>query len=89
MNQEWITSKHQQYVSVLLAPAVLVITWSISNNLALSLGMIGALSIVRFRNPVKSPSELSIYFIYIVIGVSAGVKLEYSIIIWGVALTHQ
>ena len=70
----------------MLPPSVLVITWVISSNLALSLGMIGALSIVRFRNPVKSPLELVIYFLYIVIGVSVGVNYKYSILIWILAL---
>ena len=46
-------SIHQRFVSIMLPPSVLVITWVISSNLALSLGMIGALSIVRFRNPVR------------------------------------
>ena len=70
----------------MLPPSVLVITWVISSNLALSLGMRGALSIVRFRNPVKSPLELVIYFLYIVIGVSVGVNYKYSILIWILAL---
>ena len=39
-----------------------VITSAISNNIALSLGMVGALSIVRFRTPIKNPLELVIYF---------------------------
>ena len=79
-------SIHQRFVSIMLPPSVLVITWVISSNLALSLGMIGALSIVRFRNPVKSPLELVIYFLYIVIGVSVGVNYKYSILIWILAL---
>ena len=41
----------------------------ISNNIALSLGMVGALSIVRFRTPVKNPSELVVYFILITLGI--------------------
>ena len=86
LGEDWAASKHQQYVSILMSPAVLIITWAISDNLALSLGMIGALSIVRFRNPVKSPAELSIYFIYIVIGVSAGVNYKYAVSIWVVAM---
>ena len=41
-------------VTSMILPAVaLVITTVISKNIVLSLGMIGALSIVRFRNPVK------------------------------------
>ena len=86
LNQDWAASKNQLFVSVLLSPSILVITWAISNDLALSLGMIGALSIVRFRNPVKNPAELSIYFVYIVIGVAGSVYYQYAIAIWGIAL---
>ena len=86
LNQDWAASKNQLFVSVLLSPSVLIITWAISNDLALSLGMIGALSIVRFRNPVKNPAELSIYFVYIVIGVAGGVYYKYAIAIWIIAI---
>jgi len=86
LNQDWAASKNQLFVSVLLSPSILVITWAISNDLALSLGMIGALSIVRFRNPVKNPAELSIYFVYIVIGVAGSVYYQYAIAIWAIAL---
>jgi len=58
-----------------------VITKVISNNLALSLGMIGALSIVRFRSPVKNPLELVIFFSLITIGISFGVNNK-----WGLLL---
>ena len=47
----------------------------ISGNIALSLGMVGALSIVRFRNPVRSPLELSVYFCAITMGIAASVSL--------------
>ena len=46
-----------------------MITNIISNNIALSLGMVGALSIVRFRTPVKNPFELVTYFILITLGI--------------------
>jgi hypothetical protein len=51
----------------------------ISGNIALSLGMVGALSIVRFRNPVRSPLELSAYFGAITMGISASVSLKWLI----------
>ena len=51
-----------------------MITSVISNNIALSLGMVGALSIVRFRTPVKNPSELVIYFILITLGIVVNVN---------------
>ena len=56
-----VLSNNQISVAILFSPSVYIITLSISDNLALSLGMIGALSIVRFRNPVKNPLEIIIY----------------------------
>jgi hypothetical protein len=42
--------------------------------------MVGALSIIRFRNPVRSPLELSLYFILITLGISAYVSIKISAI---------
>ena len=53
----------------------------ISNNIALSLGMVGALSIVRFRNPVKNPLELSIYFLLISYGITFSVNMKYGMLL--------
>ena len=39
--------------------------------------MVGALSIVRFRNPVRSPLELTIYFASITLGIAAYVNLNW------------
>ena len=49
----------------------------IAGNIALSLGMIGALSIVRFRNPVKSPFELTVFFGLITIGIAFAINYDY------------
>ena len=64
-----------------------VISWTIAGNLGLSLGMIGALSIVRFRTPVKSPLELVIYFVLIVIGISITVAPIYTLLIFLLTIT--
>ena len=64
-NQKWLKNYSQFLVFALLPLTGYMITSVISNNIALSLGMVGALSIVRFRTPVKNPSELVIYFILI------------------------
>jgi len=40
--------------------------------LALSLGLVGALSIVRFRTPIKEPEELAYLFIAIAMGLGLG-----------------
>ena len=66
--------------TIFLLPIIAyVITSVISGNIALSLGMIGALSIVRFRNPVRSPFELTLYFYSITLGISASVSIKWLI----------
>tara|TARA_B100000787_G_C16185625_1_gene294469 strand:+ start:1347 stop:1796 length:450 start_codon:yes stop_codon:yes gene_type:complete len=51
----------------------------ISNNIALSLGLVGALSIVRFRHPVRSAMELTIYFLLISLGITAAANIKWSL----------
>ena len=55
VGQNWVVGYHHLVTYLLLPNIAFIITTVIANNIALSLGMIGALSIVRFRNPVKSP----------------------------------
>jgi hypothetical protein len=43
--------------------------------------MIGALSIVRFRTPVKNPFELVIFFALITIGISMSVNVKYGLLL--------
>ena len=74
---KWVNTLHYLITYLLLPPIAFVITNVISNNLALSLGMIGALSIVRFRNPVRSPLELTVYFTCITIGIAASVHIRW------------
>ena len=77
--QLWAKS-HAQTVSFLVLPLITyVITNTIANNIALSLGMIGALSIVRFRHPVKSPLELIMYFALITVGIATSVRTKWAI----------
>ena len=59
VKQRWASTYHHTLSYILLPLITLTITHVISGNIALSLGMIGALSIVRFRNPVKNPLELA------------------------------
>lgn len=47
----------------------------ISTNLVLSLGMVGALSIVRFRAAVKEPLDVGFLFFAIAAGLTAGARL--------------
>ena len=75
--QQWVTTYAHTSTIVVLPIITYVITNVISGNIALSLGMVGALSIVRFRNPVRSPIELAMYFGAITFGISAAVDLRW------------
>jgi len=75
--QSWVQTKAHTATLLLLPIITYVITNVISGNIALSLGMVGALSIVRFRNPVRSPLELSVYFGAITMGIAASVSLSW------------
>ena len=77
--QTWARSYAQTVSFVVLPIITYVITKTISGNIALSLGMIGALSIVRFRHPVKSALELIMYFDLITIGIATSVRTKWAI----------
>lgn len=51
-----------------------VVMTVISNNIALSLGMVGALSIVRFRTAIKDPRDTTFIFWCIAVGICCGVS---------------
>lgn len=79
--QNWVRTYQQTVTFLILPVATYVIVITISGNIALSLGMVGALSIVRFRNPVKSALELVMFFVLITVGIATGVKIKYSILL--------
>lgn len=53
----------------------------VKSSLALSLGLVGALSIVRFRTPVKEPEELAYLFLAITIGLGLGADYRIATIV--------
>jgi hypothetical protein len=79
--QRWSETFSHTTTIFLLPVITYSITSVISGNIALSLGMIGALSIVRFRNPVRSSFELTLYFYSISLGVAASVSLKWLILL--------
>ena len=76
IDQKWIQTSSHTYTLFILPVITFFITKAISGNLALSIGMVGALSIVRFRHPVRSPLELSIYFYSITAGITASANIR-------------
>ena len=59
-------------IFVPMAMTTMVIITIVKSSLALSLGLVGALSIVRFRAAIKEPEELVYLFICIAIGLGYG-----------------
>lgn len=57
---------------VLLTTTTTLIIMIVKSSLALSLGLVGALSIVRFRAAIKEPEELAFLFLAISIGLGLG-----------------
>ena len=57
---------------VILGLTTCIVITIVKSSLALSLGLVGALSIVRFRAAIKEPEELAYLFLIIAIGLGAG-----------------
>ncbi len=82
----------------LLAFTTMLIITIVKSSLALSLGLVGALSIVRFRSAIKEPEELAYLFFTISIGLGLGANqriitvlgaLVLLLIIWAKFLTSK
>ena len=57
---------------ILISFTTMLIISIVKSHLALSLGLVGALSIVRFRSAIKEPEELAYLFLTISIGLGLG-----------------
>ena len=74
-------------VFIPLAITTSIVITVVKFSLALSLGLVGALSIVRFRVAIKEPEELVYLFVVIAIGLAAGGKQVKIAIIFTVFVT--
>ena len=81
-----VYSKSFSLCIILLAMVTALIIRTINSNLALSLGMVGALSIVRFRTAVKEPVDTGFMFWGITAGIMSGAGLYLIAIISSIAL---
>lgn len=88
-----ITTKKQFYsrgfnislVGTALITAAIILT--VQSNIVISLGMVGALSIVRFRTAIKEPMDLMFLFWSISIGIICGAGLAQIGIILSITMT--
>lgn len=63
-----------------------MVTLAISTNVVLSLGMVGALSIVRYRTAVKDPMDLLYLFWAITTGIAVGASMFALVLIAAIAM---
>ncbi len=70
---------------VLLAPIVTVVMLFIQGDLVLSLGLVGSLSIIRFRTPIKDTRDMVYLFWAIAVGLGAG-TLNWTIAVFATGL---
>ncbi len=79
---------------VMLALTTMLIITIVKSSLALSLGLVGALSIIRFRAAIKEPEELGYLFICIAIGLGLGAEqtvitvMAFVLLVGIIALSH-
>lgn len=64
-----------------------MVTLAISTNIVISLGMVGALSIVRFRTAVKDPLDLLYLFWAITTGITSGAGMYMLVLVAAVVMT--
>jgi uncharacterized membrane protein YhiD involved in acid resistance len=81
-----VYSKSFSLCIIILAMVTALIIRTVNSNLALSLGMVGALSIVRFRTAVKEPVDTGFMFWGISAGIMAGTGMYLIAVIASLAL---
>ena len=64
-----------------------MVTLAISTNIVISLGMVGALSIVRFRTAIKDPLDLLYLFWAITTGITSGAGMYTLVVVAAVVMT--
>lgn len=78
-----VNSNRRKFASnfVPLALTTMMVMIIVKSSLALSLGLVGALSIVRFRAAIKDPEELTYLFLVIGIGLCTGANQPFLAVI--------
>lgn len=62
----------------MLSTITFLVILIVKSSLALSLGLVGALSVIRFRTPIKEPEDLAFLFLAIGIGIGYGATQIYA-----------
>lgn len=73
-------------VLIMVGVTTFIIISIVKSSLALSLGLVGALSIIRFRTAIKEPEELGYFFMAIAIGLGFGANQLWPTLIGAIVL---
>lgn len=77
-------------VFVFIAATTMLVITIVKSSLALSLGLVGALSIIRFRTPIKEPEELAYLFLSIGLGLGLGANQHVvTVLVFAVVLGYM
>ena len=87
LNRKNFYNKNFNISLVALAIITMAIIISIQSSIVVSLGMVGALSIVRFRTAIKDPMDLVFLFWSLAVGIICGVGLFEVAILSSIAAT--
>lgn len=82
-----VYSKDFNLTLLLVTIITTLVMQAIGSNLALSLGMVGSLSIIRFRTAVKEPRDIAFIFWAICIGIGCGSEFYLVVAVASVILT--
>lgn len=72
-------------VAIAMITSIIILT--VKSSIVISLGMVGALSIVRYRTPIKEPADLAFVFWAIAVGIICGANLYKVAIIGSLMIT--
>jgi len=77
-------------VFVFVSATTMLVIGIVQSSVALSLGLVGALSIIRFRTPIKEPEELAYLFLSIALGLGMGANQRWiTILVFTVVLGYM
>ena len=72
-------SKNFNIALAAIAVITAAIILAVQSSIVISLGMVGALSIVRFRTAIKEPMDLCFLFWSIAVGICCGAHMTYQV----------
>jgi Domain of unknown function (DUF4956) len=67
-------SKSFLHTMIIVGITIVLIMLIIGSNIARAFALVGAMSIIRFRNPVKDPRDVAFIFMAMAVGMACGVK---------------